>query len=468
MYKKYKSNHTQAMRITLALTMLMLGLWGLIASSAMNSAAQNPPSNQTGSQTTITVINFSQNVDRVSERYLEREIAGAKRRGDALVVITLDTPGGLLDATRNIVEILLTSDLPVVVYVYPQGAQAASAGALIAAAGSFLAMAPATNIGAASPVLGMGEDIPETLSNKVFEDTAAFARSIADSRNRNAEALQAMVVDAKSFTAKEATDQNVADGVFSDLDALLQAIDQHPLPTSNGQVSIATAGATIRTIEPNLLDQFLSIIADPNIAYLLVSLGGLALIVELWNFGSWIPGTLGVFMLAIGFAGIGFLPFSWAGMALILLGLVLLVAEVYIPGFGFFGILGAVCLVLGGLFLFGFFGTPSLPGSSVNINRWFLVGVGATVGLFALWLAREIRASRRASGYTSAVRSDMLIGTRAEVTIQLNPEGQVLAAGEEWTARLFGEGSAEVGESLTISDVSGLMLHVVREPDNQQ
>ena len=409
----------------------------------------------------VTVIELNGVIDRVSERYLERSIDTANKRGDAVIIIRLDTPGGLLDSTRAMVEAILDSEVPIAVYVSPEGAQAASAGAFIAGAADYLAMSPVTNIGAASPVSSMGQDLGDTLASKVTEDAAAFIRSIAEARGRNVSAYEMMVYNATSYSAEEASDMNISDGVVADIDALLEIL--------GSKWSIAgISSAEISEVKPSFLEIFLGIISNPNISFLLVSLGGIALIVELWNFGSWIPGIAGIFMLAVGFGGIGFLPFSWVGIGLIVLAIILFAAETNSPGFGFFGIAGGVCLVLGGLFLFGFFGGPTLPGVDFRVNRWLLIGVGITSGFFVLWFAAQIRAaSKGGAGYINPSSISMLPGLEAEVTVKLSPDGQVFVAGEEWIAEIEGDQAVEVGEHVIISRAEGLRLYV-RRPENEE
>ena len=207
----------------------------------------------------------------------------------------------------------------------------------------------------------------------------------------------------------------------------------------------------------------LGAIANPNLAFLLISLGGLALIVEIWNFGTFIPGTIGVVLLVVGFAGVGQLPFQWAGVVLIVLALVLLAAEVFVtPGFGFFGIAGAIALVLGGLFLFPFpsIEAPELPGGQIQVSRWLLAGVGVVVLLFMIWLIRELRIAARPGSYIPTGTSETLIGSSVLVTDALAPMGEVYAAGENWTARTSDRSSVDVGMTVKVVDVDGVTLVV--------
>ena len=416
----------------------------------------------------VYVVKMDAVIDRVSERYLLRHIETAEESGYELIVILLDTPGGLLDATRGMVEEILGSEVPVVVYVSPSGAQAASAGTFISAAAGFLAMSPGTNIGAASPVGAGGMDLDSTLADKVKEDTAAFIRSIAEVRGRNVTALADTVNSATSFSANEAVENGIADGIFDDLEGLLSALDGMRIPTTSGKsVVVTTSSAEVQHVDRGFFDRVLGLISDPNVAFLLVSLGGLALTIEIFNFGTWFPGIAGVLMLAVGFAGVGFLPFSWSGIALIGLAIALFVAEAYAPGFGFFGITGALSLALGGLFLFGFFGTPGLPGFSIAVNRWLLVGIGTVVGLIVLWIAWEVRRSRKRSAYQNEYSTSEIVGKIGTVTTLLNPRGQVFLSGEYWGADLEGTDRAEVDEQVEVVEISGLTL-IVRKAESSE
>ena len=411
----------------------------------------------------VYVIQLDRAIDPVAERYLVRELDAAQEQF-ALVVIVLDTPGGLLDSTRAMVNAILESKVPIAVYVSPSGAHAASAGTFIGAAANILAMAPVTEIGAAAVVGGQGEDLGETLQVKANEDAAALLRGIADKRGRNVDALEATVFEAKAYSAEEAVEIGIADVVVGDIDELLHWAEGRTVETAAGSVTLEDLQhSRIEESEYSIWDRMLSAIANPNLAFLLISLGGLALIVEIWNFGSFIPGTIGVVLLVVGFAGVGQLPFQWAGVVLIVLALVLLAAEVFaIPGFGFFGIAGAIALVLGGLFLFPFpsIEAPELPGGQIQVSRWLLAGVGAVVLLFMIWLIRELRIAAKPGSYIPSGTSNTLIGSSVSVTNALAPMGEVYAAGEHWTARTSDRSSVDVGMTVRVVDVDGVTLVV--------
>jgi membrane-bound serine protease (ClpP class) len=409
----------------------------------------------------VVVVDLETPIDRVSERYLDRAITDANDAGANVIVLELNTPGGLVDSTREMVGTILNSEVPVVVYVAPTGAQAASAGTFISVASAFLSMAPGTNIGAAAVIQGSGEELPETLGKKVTEDTTAFMRSIAEQRGRPIDELEATIRDAKAYSAAEALELGIADSIASDRDALLAELDGLTLEGSEGGVLVTTNGARVEEVGKTFFEHILTFVADPNVAFLLVSLGSLALIVELFNPGMWIPGILGVSALIVGWAGVGFLPFSWAGIALLALALALFVGEALAPGFGFFGIAGTIALILGGLFLVGFFGSPELPGVSFSVNRWVVVGLGLAIGLTVLWLTRAAHRSRNdTSSYTSPTSVEALTGLVAQVTTRLEPMGEVKVAGEPWAARLVEGAFAEVGEPVRVAGMHELYLLV--------
>ena len=426
-----------SIRVAISLAILALGILSLALPSEPSDA-------QSLSIPGVYLIKLDRAIDPVAQRYLIKNLDQARGQY-ALVVIQLDTPGGLLDSTRKMVNAILESPVPIAVHVAPSGAHAASAGTFIAAAANILAMAPVTEIGAAAVVGGQGEDLGETLQVKANEDAAALLRGIAEKRDRNSEALEATVFDAKAYSAEEAVEIGIADVIAEDLDELLQWAEGRTVETADGEVTLQflTSFPVVES-EYSIWDRMLSAIANPNLAFLLISLGGLALIVEIWNFGSFIPGTIGVVLLVVGFAGVGQLPFQWAGVVLIVLALVLLAAEVFaIPGFGFFGIAGAIALVLGGLFLFPFpsIEAPELPGGQIQVSRWLLAGVGAVVLLFMIWLIRELRIAARPGSYIPSGTSNTLIGSSVSVTNALAPMGEVYRrSASDWTllARLTG------------------------------
>jgi membrane-bound serine protease (ClpP class) len=434
----------------------------LCAAAAFVSVAQGAG----GGRGPVVVVELDRRIDKVSARFLERALDHARDDDATLVVVRIDTPGGLLDATRDMVGAIFGSPVPVVSYVAPEGAQAASAGTFIASAAAVLAMAPATNIGAAAVVGTGGEDLPKTLSRKATEDAAAFMRSIARRRGRPVAPLEATVRSAKAYSASEAVSLGIADMLAPDLAHLLGTLDGRRLQAAGGARQVHTAGAPMRTVEMGLLERILSFLADPNIAFLLISLGSLALAVEIWSPGLWVPGALGVISLILGFAGLGNLPFSWAAVALLALGALFFVLEALHPGIGLFGSFGIAAFVLGGLFMLG--GTPELPGEALQVSRWLLAVVAVVGASLVLLLVREVRLSHRGL-YVSPYAREKIVGELAEVTVRLAPRGTVRLAGESWTAELRGAESAEVGEQVRVAKLSqlGLIVEPARSTERE-
>ena len=435
--------------------------WSIIASLAVVVALAL--TGVAGSQGTrdvgvgpVFVIELDASIDKVSARFLERAVDQAENESASVVIVRIDTPGGLLDATRDMVGDIFGSRIPVVSYVAPEGAQAASAGTFVATAAALLAMASATNIGAAAVVGAGGEDLPETLSRKATEDAAALIRSIASRRGRPVDALEATVREARSYSAAEALELGIADLVAPDLEALVAALDGRTLAAADGIVPVQTAGAEIHTIEMNLFERILSFLADPNIAFLLISLGSLALAVEIWSPGLWVPGAIGVVALILGFGGVGFLPFAWAAVALLALAVLFYVLEALHPGIGLFGAFGTVALILGGIFMLG---GSELPGEAVRVSPWLLAGVGMLAASLIVLFVREMRLSHR-QVYVSPFARERLLGELAQVTVRLAPQGEVRLAGETWGAELRGADSAEVGEQVRVAELSQLGLLV--------
>lgn len=450
---------------------LRIAAWSLILLTGvfiLLASAQTSDAQTLNTARGVYIIQLDRNIDPVSERYLARELDEAQGEY-ALVVIILDTPGGLLDSTRGMVNTILESRTPIAVYVSPSGAHAASAGTFIGAAANILAMAPVTEIGAAAAVGGQGEDLGETMQVKANEDAAALIRGIAEKRGRNVEALEATVFEAKAYSAEEAVEIGIADVVAEDIDALLHWAEGRSVETAAGQTVLeGLLNSRIEESEYTIWDRFLGVIANPNLAFLLISLGSLALIVELWNFGTFIPGTVGVVLLILGFAGVGQLPFQWAGVVLIVIAVVLLAAEIFVtPGFGFFGIAGVIALILGGLFLFPFpsIDAPELPGGQIQVSRWLLGGIGAVVLAFVVWMIYELRRVSRSESYIPTGSSQLLIGQTALVTKPLDPEGEIYAAGEHWTAHTPDRTHVEIGQSVKVTQIEGVTLIV--EPQHE-
>ena len=422
---------------------------------------------QTGGAHVLT-IEVDGIINDVKTRYIDRAIVLAESNpaGRAeVVIIELDTPGGLLHSTRDIVELLLEAPVPVAVFVSPQGARAGSAGTFLTAAGHFAVMAPGTNIGAATPVSATGQDLDETLASKVENDAAALIRSIAQERGRNEDALEETVREAASFTASEALELDIVDFIAQDLDDLVDQLDGRSIRLSGEDEArvLSTQGLEIRRLDKNVLENFLEFISDPNVSFILLTLGGLGLVVELFNPGLIAPGVVGGICLLLAFLALGNLPVNWAGAAFIILAVLLAVLETQVTGFGILGVGSMVSFVVGGLLLFNQFGdvSPTLP--EVSVSRWLLAGSAGVLAAGLAYVGWEILSSRRrgkVSGHPS------FIGTLATVTGELAPRGVVQVGNEAWTADSQDGNVIGIGESVTVVGVDGLILTVTRPPDD--
>ena len=438
----------------LSVLCLLLGLVGPLLARAQGGA----PGPHILSMEVDGVING------VKVRYIQRALTQAQEDGAALLVMRLDTPGGLLDATREIVELLLAAPIPVAVYVHPSGARAGSAGTFITAAANLAVMAPGSNIGAATPVSGTGEDLGETLASKVENDAAALIRSIAQERGRNAAPLEATVRQAASYSAREALQLNIIDFIADDMESLLRQADGRTAQTAAGAVVLQTRGLPVRSIGQNSLELFLEFLADPNVSFLLLTVGGLGIVIELLNPGLIVPVVVGAICLLLAFLSLGNLPVNWAGVAFILLAAVLAGGEVLVAGFGVLGVGAIVCLVVGGFLLFAQFGggSPTLP--PISVNPWLIGGVGLAAGGGMYYLITQAVRSRRRGAGRVGESAERLVGQSGVVTQPLAPRGVVRVANETWTAISDDGTMLERGTAVSVVAADGLVLTVARQP----
>ena len=434
--------------VSLSLIMLFTGLLGPVLARAQDD--QGPHA---------LVMTVDGIINPVKERFISRAIDQAQEDGAELLIIQLDTPGGLLSSTREIVKLLLESPVPIAVFVSPKGARAGSAGTFITAAANFAVMAPGTNIGAATPISSTGQDLDETLASKVENDAAALIRSIAQDRGRNQDKLEETVRSAASYSALEAFTDNVVDLIAEDLGDLLAQLDGRSAKTSTGTVVMETLGLEILSFEKNILEHFLEFISDPNVSFILLTVGGLGIVVEVFNPGLIAPAVVGVICLLLAFLALGNLPVNWAGVVFVLLAVVLAVLEIVVAGFGILGVGALVSLIVGGLLLFTQFGAPSPTLPPISVSRWLLAGTGAVVALSLSYVVGLAYQSRRQG---PPEKSGVLTGARGTVTGELAPRGIVLVGNETWTA-ISEDGSViSVGEPVVVRRVDGLILTVFR------
>ena len=401
----------------------------------------------------VDVLTVDGTIVPVIADYIDRGIGQAEEHGATVCIIELDTPGGLLDSTEKIVQRIMNADVPVVVYVSPKGAWAASAGTFITLSAHIAAMTPGTTIGAAHPVAAGGEEIPEDQMQKIVEFSAKWMRTIAEERGRNIEEAELAVTQSKSFTDVDALENNLINLRAENLADLISQINGWNVTLAGGQdVVIDTTNYGSTRNEMNAVEKFLHAISDPNIAYILLTLATIGLITEISNPGMVVPGVVGGISLFLAFYSLGVLDAYWGGMLLILLAVGLFIAEYFTHSFGLLTAGAVASLVMGSLILFS--GTPE-----VELNKGLIAGVTAGVTAFAFFVIGAIVRGQRRRKVTGP---EGMIGEIAIARTPLDPTGTVLAQGELWTATSEG-GQVAPGEEVIISRVEGLKLWVTKK-----
>ncbi len=375
------------------------------------------------SQPRVLAVEFDNDVNPVTADYVIDQIERANKENYNAVVILLDTPGGLASAMKDIYEAELASKVPVIVYVSPEGARAASAGVWISQAADLLAMAPQTNIGSSTPVSVGGENIQEDLRNKVVNDAAASLRALAREHGRNVKWVDAAVRRGANLSAREALEMNVIDVIAPDLPTLLNQVDG--METKPKMLLLETAGAKIDEVEMSFWKRILDTLIDPNLIVILMSIGVLGITIELWNPGLILPGTVGAISLIIGLFGLQILPVSWAGVLLLLLAAGFFVAEMFVVSHGALALAGAVAFVIGSLMLFD----PA--GENYQVSLQVALGVAAAMALMVGLVVAKLVQVRRAEVVTG---QEELIGQVGIVRQELDPVGLVFVHGELWRA----------------------------------
>lgn len=405
----------------------------------------------------IDVLEIKGVINPVTANYINRGINQAEEANAVACVIQLDTPGGLDTSMRDIVKDIVGSEVPVIVYVSPAGARAASAGVFVTMAAHVAAMAPNTNIGAAHPV-AIGEEgeaqMSEEMQEKVVNDAAAYIRSIAEAHGRNLEWAEKAVRESVAVTEQEALELNVIDLVASDLDSLISQLDGREVTMLDGRViTLNTQGATTNQNPMSNVEGFLLAISDPNVAVVLLSLAVLGITVEIFNPGLIFPGVFGGICAFLGTYSLGILPIDYAGIALIGLAGGLFVAEFFTASFGIFTAGGIASLVIGLLILFS--GRPTL----FQPDPWVIPTIATVISsITAFIIYRVVRTHRR----QPTTGREELKGKIATVRRALTPEGTVFYKGELWTA-ILDEGEAQPGEEVIITKTEGLKVYVTRK-----
>jgi membrane-bound serine protease (ClpP class) len=434
-------------------------LWALGGTAATHQAGIAPQS----AVPIVVVGEYDGIIHPVAAEFVADLVGAAARREAAAVVLVLRTPGGLLESTRTIVSQMIASPVPVVVFVSPAGSRAASAGFLITIAADVAAMSPGTHIGAAHPVSADGRPAAtegdDVMAKKAVEDTAAYARTLAEARRRNVTLAAAAVTDSRAFTEREALSATppLIDLAADDVPGLLRQLDGRTVTRFDGRTAtLRTAGADVVAVTPTWRQRALSAIAHPQVAYLLFTLGMIGLMVEFWNPGLVLPGVAGGLSLLLAFFAFQILPVDVAGLLLVLFGLALLGAEVLTPSFGVLGMGGIAALLAGSLMI-----TREVPGVHVSLNVILpVVGAAAVVVVGLGRLGYSAQRLRAAGGMAD------LVGAPAEALTPLGPDGagQIRVRGEIW--RAVSERPLPAGQRLRVVEVSGLTARVRAQDDH--
>lgn len=403
--------------------------------------------------------------------YIKTGLSEARARNATALLILLDTPGGLLNSTKDIVKIILNSEVPVIVYVYPRGATATSAGVFITLSAHVAAMSPGTSIGAAHPVmLGGGQRGPgkkpgekkddkssDVMNEKIENFASSFMESIAKERGRNAKWAVDSVRKSVSVTADEALKKKVIDIISPDIPSLLSEIDGKEVKLSGKSARLETAGAQTQRLEMSLRQKVVNILSTPDIAFLLLSLGSLGIFLEFYNPGLIFPGVAGLIALLIGFVSLQILPFNYAGLILLFVAMALLISEVYVTSYGLLSLAALACLVFGGLLLF------DTPESDLGVSRGTIAAVAVAIGLlsvFIVYLGVKSFKVPIQGGFEG------MVGQKGEVVSWSQKSGKVYVGGEYWEAT--GEREFSPGEKIKVIESTGDLVVRVSDYDDKQ
>lgn len=426
--------------IVLTLTTFVV-LWYFVAPSAQ---AQGGPE--------ILVADIKGPVTPVMLSFIERSIVEADIRNAEALILRLDTPGGSVNLTKSIIQTIIAADVPVVVYVWPPGGGAISAGTFITMAAHANAMAPNTTIGAASPVGGSGEDIDETLRSKIENTLIADIKGLTERRGEEAvEWVEKSITEAQAATAPEAQEIGIIDFVADDVDDLIDQLDGFTVEVGGDEVTLNTGDASVSFFEQTFLEELLGIITDPGIALLLISMGSLAIVYEIINPGGYMSAIAGVILLLVGFYAVGQLPVNYAGLALIMLAVVLFAAELFTPTYGALTASGVAAFIFGGLILF------NTSEFAYDIPLPSIIGMPLAMAAIMGFGFRKVMQSMKLQPTTG---EEGMIGVTGTVKVSIDPKGSVLVWGERWEAVSHDGQPIESGEAIEVTEVKGFRLKV--------
>ena len=408
----------------------------------------------------VFVAKWDGPITPVTADYIDRTLSKAEKEGGVLYVLELNTPGGLAESMRRVVQRFQGSHLPVVVFVYPPGGRAASAGAIITISADIAAMAPGTNIGAAHPVRIGGQpgdekekkESRDVMDEKILQDMLAFVRSIAKEKGRNVKIVERMVKESLSLSSEEALEEGVIDLIATDTRELLKKVEGRKINKLGRETTVRTKGEEVVYLEENIKEELLKILTNPTVAYLLLMLGFYGIFFELYNPGAVVPGVIGTICLLLGLYGLSLISMNWLGLLLIILGVLLFVLELVTPTFGALAVGGVVSLALGSLFLID----PESPYG--ELPKTVIVTVVLASAAFFLLAGRLGLKAQKRKKLTGA---EGMVGERGEaITDFRKGRGKVMVHGEIWNA--FSDEDIKKGESVEVVEIDGLRLRVRR------
>ncbi|MFL5710960.1 MAG: NfeD family protein [Chloroflexota bacterium] len=446
-------------------SILLAGLAWLLLALA-NAAALPALAAESTSDPHLDVLTATGTVDNVMATYIEQGVRAAADGGATAVIVTLNTPGGALDSTQRIVSSLLEARVPTIVWVAPSGGRAASAGTFITLSGNLAYMAPGTNIGAASPVGSGGEDLTGTIGEKVKNDAIANIRSIAETRGRNVDWAVSTVEKAVSSPASEAVSIGAVDGIARSLEEVRDKADGQTVEVSGQDMTLELTDVPFVDVGMNPFQQIIHLLSDPNIAFILLTLGFYGLLFELQS-PNFVTGTLGAIALILAFIGFGSLPLNIAGLILIGLAVLLFILETTVTSHGLLTVGGLVCFVLGAATLYTAPGTPAAPDVAVAVP--LIVAMAGVTAVFVLTVLITVARVRRrtlafAGDYGAGGTMKVPKGTPGVARTALEPLGVVHAAGEEWSARASGDAAIPPGQPVRVVGQQDLTLIVESGP----